>query len=218
MRIRHRELAQCQSNPTEWVSNQVNQTKKIYRMSYERCLREEINRFHQHRDVKVARQYLQEKFLKHKLKNNSRIQETLRCLNAYMNWFQSEGIMPIGSQFPLNFGLGYGVILGGYISRVDMMPKPKGYRAILLENIPLRWDEELRMPLIQRGVALTCQRPEDKFVVGIQELDTCDLVETSYSKEAINDAEQIAWQLAEEVARTANEVGEYKHEQLRFPI
>ena len=218
MRISHRELAQCQSNPTEWVSNQVNQTEKFYRMSYERCLREEINRFHQYRDVKVARQHLQEKFLKHKLKNNSRIQETLRCLNAYMNWFQSEGIMPIGSQFPLNFGLGHGVILGGYISRVDMMPKPKGYRAILLENIPLRWDEELRMPLIQRSLARFYHRPEDKFAVGIQELDARDLVEVSYSKAAMDDAEQIARQLAEEMAKAEDEVDEYKHEQLRLPI
>lgn len=216
MRISHRELAQCQINPTEWVSNQVNQTEKHFRMSYARCLREEINRFHQHRDVKVARQYLQEKFLKHKLKNNSRIQETLRCLNAYMNWFQSEGIMPIRSQFPLNFGLGHGVILGGYISRVDMMPKPKEYRAILLENIPFQWDKELRMPLIQRSLARFFHRREDKFLVGIQELDARNLVETSYSKAAMNDAEQIARQLAEEMAKAEDEVKEYK--QMRLPI
>ena len=216
MRISHRQLAQCQSNPTEWVSNQVDQNEKFYRMSYERCLREEIHRFHQHRDVKGARQYLQEKFLKHKLKNNSRIQETLRCLNAYMSWFQSEGIIPIRSQFPLNFGLGHEVILGGFISRVDMMPKIKGYRAILLEDIPLRWEEELRMPLIQRGIARSCYRPEDKFVVGIQELDASNLAVTSYSKADIDDAEQIVRQLAEKVSEAASEFDNDK--QMRLPI
>ena len=216
MRISHRELAQCQINPTEWVSNQVNQTEKHYRMSYARCLREEINRFHQHRDIKAARQYLQEKFLKHKLKNHSRIQETLRCLNAYMNWFQSEEIMLIRPQFPLNFGLGHGVILGGYISRVDMMLKPKRYRAILLENIPLQWDKELRMPLIQKSLARFFHRPEEKFLVGIQELDARDLVEVTYSKTTMDDTEQIARQLAEEMAKAEDEVNEYK--QMRLPI
>ncbi len=214
MRISHRQLAECQINPTEWALNQVNQSEKIYRISYERCLREEINRFHRHKDVKVARQYLREKFLKHKLKNNSRIQETLTCLNAYMNWFQSEGITTIGSRVPINFGLGHEVILGGFISRVDMTFK--GYRAILLENIPPGWDKELRMPLIQRSLARSYHRPEDKFVVGIQELDARALVEISYSIATINDAEQIVRQLAEEVARAANESDKYR--QTYLPI
>lgn len=218
MRISHRELAQCQINPTEWVSNQVNQNQKIYRIGYERCLLEEIYRFHKHGNVKEARQYLQERLRKQKLKDYSRIQETLTRLNAYMSWYQCERIMTVKSRVRLNFCLGHGVILGGNISRVDVDITTNGYRAILLESIPPQWNEELRMPLIQRGVALTYQRPEDKFVVGIQELDTCHLVETSYSKEAINDAEQIAGQLAEEMARAENEIDQYKHKQFRLPI
>ena len=38
------------------------------------------------------------------------------------------------------------------------------------------------MPLIQRGLARAYYRPENEFVVGIQELDASDLVVTSYSK------------------------------------
>lgn len=205
MRISHLQLARCQSNLTEWVSNEVNQSEKFYRIGYERCLREEIHRFHSHKDVKAARQHLRERFLKHKLKNNSRIQETLTRLNAYMDWFQREGITTINSQVRLNFSLGHGLILGGLISRVDMTAK--GYRAILLEAIPLRWEEELRMPLIQRSLAHTYGRPEDEFVVGIQELDASDLAVTSYSKIDIDRAEQIGQQLAEEVA---NELTKYK--------
>ena len=218
MRISHRELAQCQINPTEWVSNQVNQNDKFYRIGYKRCLLEEIYSFHKHGNVKKARQYLQGRLRKQKLKDYSRIQETLARLNAYMSWYQCEGIITIQSPARLNFDLGHGVILGGNISRVDVDITTSGYRAILLESIPPRWDEELRMPLIQRGIALTYQRSEDKFAVGIQEFDTCDLVETSYSKEAINDAEQIARQLAEEMTREENEVAEYKDKQLRLPI
>ena len=56
------------------------------------------------------------------------------------------------------------------------------------------------MPLIQRGLARLYGRPEDEFVIGIQELDASDLAVTSYSKTDIDHAEQIVQQLAEEVA------------------
>ena len=124
MKISHRQLAECQRNPAEWVSNQVNQKGKFYRMSYKRCLREEIHRFHRHRDAKAARQLLRAKFLKHKLKNNSRIQETLTCLNSYINWCQNGGITIISSQVRLDFRIeDPELILGGIISRVDMIPQ-----------------------------------------------------------------------------------------------
>jgi hypothetical protein len=198
MKISHRQLTECQRNPAEWVSNQVNQKEKFYRMGYKRCLREEIYRFHRHRDVKAARQFLRAKFLKHKLKNNSRIQETLTCLNAYINWFQNEGLTIAGSRVLLNFSLGQELTLGGIIPRIDVISQ--GYRAILLDEIPLQWKKELRMPLIQRGLARAYSRPEDEFLVGIQELDASDLAVTSYSKTDINHAEQIMQRLAEEVA------------------
>ena len=104
-----------------------------------------------------------------------------------------------------HLNLGHGLILGGIVPRVDVIPQ--GYRAILLEEIPPRWKEELRMPLIQRSLARTYSRPEDEFVVGIQELDASDLAVTSYSKIDIDHAEQIGQQLAEEVA---NELTKYK--------
>lgn len=204
MKISHRQLAECQRNPAEWVSNEVSQNEKFYRIGYKRCLREEIYRFHRHRNVKAARQLLRARFLKHKLKNNSRIQETLTCLNAYINWFQNGGITIISSRVRLNFRIeDPELILGGIISRVDMIPK--GYRAILLEEIPSQWKKELRMPIIQRGLARLYDRPEDEFMVGIQELDASDLEVISYSKTDIDHAEQILQQLAEEVANELNQ-------------
>ena len=56
------------------------------------------------------------------------------------------------------------------------------------------------MPLIQRGLARAYYRPENEFVVGIQELDASDLVVTSYSKTIIDEAEQVVLQLSEKVA------------------
>ena len=199
MKISHRQLSECQGNPTEWVSNKVNPTSTFRRPGYEFCLREGICRFHRDGDVKAAREYTQKRIQSHKLNNKSRIQNTLMRFDAYMNWFKNETITTIDSRIILDFSLGHGLTLGGIISRVDMTPK--GYRAILLEEIPLQWEEELRMPLIQRGLALTYGRPEDEFVVGIQELDASDLAVTFYSKTDIDHAEQIGQQLAKEVAK-----------------
>ena len=203
-RISHRQLEQCHGNPVEWVSNKVNQKAIGYR-SYNLCLRDGIHYFHRNRDVEDARQYTQKRILNQGLKNESRIQDTLKRLDAYMNWFQSERTMIFDSRFRLNFSLGHELVLGGNIHRVDIIPTG-GYRAILLEEIPLRWEEELRMPLIQRALACAYYRPEAEFVVGIQELDASKLVVTSYSTTAIDHAEQIVRQLAEEVA---NEVAKY---------
>lgn len=200
--ISHSQLAQCQSNTSEWVSNQVESTFR--RTSYKHCLREGICRFHRDRDVKAARQYIQERMGKHGLKNKIRIQESLVCFDAYAKWLQSERITIVGSRVLLNLSLSQGLSLGGIIPRVDMIPQ--GYRVILLDEIPLRWEEELRMPLIQRGLARTYGRPEDDFVVGIQELDASDLAVVSYSKTEIDHAEQIAQQLAEKVI---NEFAKY---------
>ena len=198
MRISHRQLSECQGNPSEWASNKVNPTLTFRRPGYEFCLREGICRFHRDGDVKAAREYTQKRFQSHKLNNISRIQKTLMRFDAYMNWFKNVTFKTIGSRIKLDFSLGHGLTLGGIISRVDIIPK--GYRAILLEEIPFQWKEELRMPLIQRGIALIYGRPEDRFEVGIQELDASDLVVTSYSKADIDHAEQIGQHLAAEVA------------------
>ena len=204
MKISHRQLAECQRNPAEWVSNRVNPTATFRRPGYDFCLREGICRFHRDGDAKEAREYTQESIQRRGLNNESRIQNALMRFDAYMNWFQNEGVTTIGSRIRLGFRIDREVILTGLIPRIDITPQ--GYRAILLENITLGWKEELRMPLIQRGLARAYYRPESEFVVGIQELDASDLVVTSYSKTTIDEAEQVILQLAEEVA---NEFAKY---------
>lgn len=201
-KISHSQLADCQRNPSEWVSNQVNTTFRG--TSYNHCLREGICRFHRDGDIQESREHTKKLFQSYRLNNRPRIQNTLTRFDAYINWFQNEKITTIDSRVLLRFNLGHGLTLGGLILRVDMAPQ--GYRAILLDEISLSWEEELRMPLIQRELARCYHRPENKFAVGIQELDSSNLVETSYSRADIDDAEQIVRQLASEVA---NEFAKY---------
>lgn len=207
MRISHRELAQFQRNPAEWISKKDNPTANFRRQGYNQCLREGIYFFHRHENDKMAREYIQDRIIKLGLKNEPRIQKTLRYYDTYIDWFQSRKITTARSRVTLNFDIGNGLILGGIICRIDMIPQ--GYRAILLQEIPLQWEEELRMPLIQRGIARTFYRPEEDFKVGFQELDTSNLVDNSYSKKEIDNAQMIVKQLAEEVISESENIDKF---------
>jgi hypothetical protein len=81
---------------------------------------------------------------------------------------------------------------------------PEGYRAVLLDRVREGWEQELRMPLIQRIVATTYGRPEDEFAVGYQELDASNLQTISYSVSQIDAAEETARQLAVRVMTEIN--------------
>ena len=84
------------------------------------------------------------------------------------------------------------------MSRVDITSD--GYRAILLGLRKPTWQQETRMPLIQRAMATKYERPEDEVSVGYQKLDGGELDVATYSQSALNEAENLARQLALTVA------------------
>lgn len=198
MRISHTQLAQCHKNPATWVANQFNRDGSFFRRGYDYWFREGIYSFHRDEDRKAARQYIEKQLINQGLTTHHRIQDALERFDAYISWYISEGIIVIDSRVRLDFELGHGIILGGLVSRIDMIQQ--GYRAVLLRNIHPGWEEELRMPLIQRALATAYERPENEFVVGIQELDASKLSVTSYSQTNMDNAERIAQQLARQVA------------------
>jgi hypothetical protein len=198
MKISHAQLSQCHKNPATWVAKQLNQDGSSSWRGYEYCLREGIYPFHRDEDIQAARQYTEQRLFNQRLITPHRIQDVLERFDAYISWYISEGIIVIDSRVRLDFELGHGIILGGLVSRIDMIQQ--GYRAVLLETIQPGWKEELRMPLIQRALAAAYERPENEFVVGIQELDASELTVTSYSQTDMDNAEQIAQQLARQVA------------------
>lgn len=198
MRISHAQLSQCHKNPATWVANQLNQDGSFPWRGYDSWLREGIYRFHRDKDIQAARQYIKQQLINQGLTTHHRIQDALERFDAYIYWYRSEGIILIDSRFRLDYELGHGIILGGLVSRIDMIQQ--GYRAVLLGNIHPGWEEELRMPLIQRALAVAYQRPENEFVVGVQELDASELAVTSYSQTDMANAERIAQQLTRQVA------------------
>lgn len=109
-------------------------------------------------------------------------------------------------RFRMRYELGPGLILGGNVGRIDLIPQ--GYRAVLLETVSSNWDQALRMPLIQRGVADAYGRPEEEFWVAAQDLNGSNLQLYKYSTEEIDAAVLAARDLAGRVLiEVANQQG-----------
>ena len=100
----------------------------------------------------------------------------------------------------LNLPLDGEVVLGGEISRIDMIPT--GYRAVLLmARAPARWKQELRMPLIQLAVANRYDRPAADVRVAVQLLDGSGLDESAFPTSVRDDALRLAVATAQQIKR-----------------
>jgi hypothetical protein len=205
VRISHKELEECLRDPPSWVASKFNDAAGGPRGGYDYCLREGIYFFHKTDDPAGARNYLERTLSNRKLASRLRVEGVLERLDAYVYWFHKSGVLMADHRCRLEFDLGSGMILGGVISRLDITSG--GYRSILLGAIPPTWRREVRMPLIQRGMAKKYGRPEDEFEIAYQELDASDLQATSYSRVELDEAEERARRLAEGVNR---EILKYK--------
>ena len=198
MRIRHGELEECLSDPQKWVAAKLAPTGGGPRAGYDHCLREGLYRFHKTEDVAAARLYIERTATNRGLVNRLRVEQLQVRFDTYIQWYESSGVVVADHRSQLDFDLDSGLILGGTVSRVDITSD--GYRAILLGLRKPSWQQETRMPLIQRAMATRYERPEDEISVGYQNLDGGELDVVTYSQSVLNEAENLARQLALTVA------------------
>jgi hypothetical protein len=85
-----------------------------------------------------------------------------------MSWAESERLKVADTQVKIALPVGF-LELRGQIGRVDVTPV--GYRAVLLNLPPPKWQEQMRMPLIQAAISKMYGRPTEKIAVGFQEAD-----------------------------------------------
>jgi hypothetical protein len=161
-------------------------------------LREGIYHFHKTGDAAAARTYIERTTSKRKLVNRLRLDGILTGFDSYLHWFETSGVIVADHRSTLDFDLGSELTLGGTVSRLDITSD--GYRAILLASRTPRWQQEIRIPLVQRAMAVKYGRPEDELSVGYQGLDGTDLEVVVYSQTDLDQAEGIARQLAETVS------------------
>ena len=80
------------------------------------------------------------------------------------------------------------VTLTGEVDRVELVEG--GYRGVLLGPSAPRWQDELRMPLLQKALAVRYEKPPVSFTIGVQELDASGLQEARFTDQRIAAAEK----------------------------
>lgn len=198
MKITHKQLESCRRDPGGWVSTQVS-VSPFFNRGYDACLRDAIFQFHRKKQANLSRDYLESGMSRAGFNNFDRIESTLRKLDSYIEWIDIAGVTVLEHRFLLNLDLGSDASLRGLIGRIDLTND--GYRAILFEERTPTWDQELRMPLIQLGVASAYGRPANEMSVGLQELDSSNLLVCRFDGEELAIAEAVAQDLAAQVAR-----------------
>jgi len=168
-------------------------------MGYERVLRLSVFHFHK-TSTTAARDYMTELIRKHGLKNVRRINEIEVSLGRYVRWATAEQVKVADTKVNIAYEIGF-FELRGEIGRVDVTST--GYRAVLLGKIPGKWEDQLRMPLIQAAVALMYGRPQEKTEVGFQELDASNLATRLYTERQIQKAQRKFMALGRIVRRIA---------------
>ena len=195
MRISHSELEACRTNPAEWAANKL-RPRRFIRAGYNHVTRLAIYKYHQANDSTAAVLHLRSLLDRFNLSNIARGEDCERDLESYIDWAESGTLIVAARKVRVSLDIGTGWTLGGEISRVDLLPETGGYRGILLHANTLGWQEQLRMPLLQRALGGTFRRNEAEFQIGVQSLDGRELETNIFSKVEIDRAETAARELA----------------------
>ena len=186
MNISHTQLDDCRSNPRSWVQAKAG-PDPFFSYGYNQALLHAIHTYHRSNgDAKGARQYLQDT-INRNFQNEVRSDEIQEWLRAYIQWHKQSGVVVADTKFRIKLNLGVLLELRGEMHRLDVLPV--GYRALLLGNYQRDWQNQLRMPLLQRAVALKYGRPPERIEVGVQHLDGAGLLTRNYSNGEIARAE-----------------------------
>ena len=125
--------------------------------------------------------------IRNKLRNVSRVENVFERFEVYAAWLSSSApdVVEIGARLAMPIG---SVILAGVIDRVDLVKA--GFRGVLMGPYEADWKTELRMPLIQKALAVRYERPSEQFAVGVQALDGTGLLEVRFDEGSIRRAEK----------------------------
>ena len=184
MKISHRELESCRARPASWArACLVPSGPRAF--GYNRAVLNAIYNYHHHSNPGSARAHLEVLIHRH-FENETRIAQIRVMLEAYLTWHASSGVIIVDSNIRLAYSVGGFLDLSGIVSRLDITEA--GYRAVILGPVPMQWNTELRMPLVQDAIATRFSRSAQDVSVGVQELDGSNVNNQSYSDAEIRTA------------------------------
>lgn len=198
MRISVAELEVCRQNVAGWVRGKLHPTGSGPRLGYAGAVKLAIYRFHKTGNEAGARAHLRD--LLDRFQSDFHKAAAEQEFDTYLRWYVSNQPIVASHRVRLGYTLGGGVVLGGEVSRVDVDATRGGYSAVLLGNPRPDWQSEIRMPLIQLGIADRYQRGAAEVRVGFQHLDGSNLSLVLFSGADLQAAELSARDVAQRVA------------------
>ena len=198
MKISVAELEQCRQDVAGWVRARLHPTGGGPRPGYAGAVKLAIYKFHKTGNETAAKAHLRD--LLERFQNDVQKTAAERDFAAYIRWYRSDQPIVASHRVRLGYPLGGGIVLGGEVSRVDVDVVQGGYRAVLLGTPRANWRSEIRLPLVQLGIADRFQRGASEVRVGVQHLDGSSLSLVSFSAAELQAAEQGARDLARRVA------------------
>ena len=198
MRIPVSELEFCGQDVAGWVRARLNPTGGAPRLGYAGTVKLAIYFFHKSGNETAARAHLRD--LLDRFQGSAQKAAAEQEFDSYLRWYRLQQPIVASHRVRLEFSLGSGIILGGEVSRVDVDVSSGGYRAVQLGTPRSGWRSELRMPLIQLGIADKYQRGAAEVRVGFQQLDGSNLSLVSFSESELRAAERSARGVAQRVA------------------
>jgi hypothetical protein len=199
MRISHLEIERCSANPRAWVVEQLTSTSRP-RWGYAQVTKLSIYRYHRTNSDEAAFHYFDDILPRVGLREGQRADEQRQNLAAYIDWHRRSSVLVADVRLRIDLQLAANVIMGGEISRIDIALERGGYCAVLLTETGAFSPQELRLPLIQRAIALKYRREEREVWVGFQRLDGTALALTQFPKAAITRALIKARSITAEIA------------------
>lgn len=201
MKIPHRDLEEARQNPGAYVRKVFRGGRQPFRYSLFRAWQLTIFRYHQSRDLVAAKSDLEDRFKKF-LSGRKHFDDYYEDLQNYVRDFERLKHVVVDTAARVTMNLGPDVQMIGEISRIDVSPDG-GYSAVLIANSEqMNWQEQLRMPLLQKNFAETFSVSPERMKVGIYTIDGKHEF-VSYSPSDIADAEKEARSIARRLLATA---------------
>jgi hypothetical protein len=205
-RISHSELSVAQQDFAAWWRLKQAPATAGRRLGYAQAVKLAIYKYHSTQSNRDASLAHFDQLVTARLTNAQRIAQARLQLQAYMEWTEGSGVIVADHRVRISLALEGDVVLGGEVSRIDL--EPKGYRAVLLmAQVPARWRQEPRMPLIQLAIADKYQRSPDEVSVAVQLLDGTALTEAAFAANARDAATASAIAIARQIVRASRRSG-----------
>jgi hypothetical protein len=203
VRLSHTELAGCLADPRGWWAMKRRATG-ARTLGYDQILKLGILRLHKEPGTtpEEARQYISTILDRQpKLRDEPRKEDVLRRFGTYVEWYLDAGVIVGGIRIRIAVEASPSLTLSGEVSRVDVVDE--GYRGVLLGRHSAEWKAEVRMPLLQSGLADALERPVGEVGIGVQNLDGGGLQSTRFGSRAIAQAQKRLRELAKTLAAAA---------------